>query len=107
MKIMRSIFERVNWRDLIPDSSILINHAGGNVAAHSKKGDWLIIYITDSVEILVNNRYLSLVQQSQPVWINPATGKTIKASFHILKNGILFMPTKWTDSVLLLKNKKK
>jgi hypothetical protein len=107
MKIMSNIFQKISWWKLAPDSTILSNTGQDNVAARSKDDDWLIVYLSAPRTIEMNRKYLNLLNHSEITWINPETGKSLKAAFHASRDEISFTPPGWTDAVLLVRKTKK
>jgi hypothetical protein len=55
----------------------------------------------------MNRKYLNLLNHSEITWINPETGKSLKAAFHASRDEISFTPPGWTDAVLLVRKTKK
>jgi len=101
MQVMKTIFEHITWWDLVPDSTILINHTEGNVTAISAKKKWIITYLSKPQTIHVSKKYNTLLKNSTIVWIDPVTGQTMPAIRE--NNGMAFTPPNWTDAVLLIK----
>lgn len=124
--VLKRIFLGVaEWWDLVPDQSVLA--AGGktdgnvlNLAARHKDGKWILVYWggrdTSSIykrlraffagrsSISIHMERLAAGGQSDALWIDPRTGKTVPAG-HFSNIGVqaIAVPDEWEDAVLVLR----
>jgi hypothetical protein len=103
MQLLSELFKELDWWNLVPDPNTLVRAMPGNIAAHSKKNDWLIAYLSRPQLITVNRQFLPLVEHCKAFWINPETGKKTRAAFRKTQSGILFTPPSWKDALLLVR----
>jgi hypothetical protein len=103
MQVMRSVFTKVSWWNLVPDSNVFVQQTMGNVASTSTKKDWLLAYLSKPQKVLIQKQYAILIKNSKALWIDPATGNSIIAKPDFEKEGIAFIPPHWTDALLLIK----
>jgi hypothetical protein len=103
MKIVRDIFESVDWWNLVPDQTILAGSVKGNAAARSANGDWIIVYITgkDAVTLKLGKIDAKLVKSYR---IDPLTGaKTEWGTINTSATTAFLLPDDWEDAVLIFK----
>lgn len=107
MKILKNIFQKITWWNLVPDTTILENSSKENVAAHSSGNDWLIAYLSKPGKIFITGKWIDLFNHSKAVWVNPENGEELKAEYKI-NNGRISAepPARWVDAVLLVKQAK-
>ena len=103
MKIVRDIFESVDWWNLVPDQSIFIKESDGNASARSSKGDWVIVYITgkDPVKLKLDK----IKSRSATCFsIDPRSGaKTEFGNFNTAAINTFTLPDGWEDVILIFK----
>jgi len=103
MKALRSIFESVDWWNLIPDQSIFVDGIKGNAAARSANGDWILAYLTSNASVTLRLDNIS-ASSVTGCWIDPLTGaKKDIGTFRTSGTNIFSLPDGWKDGVLLFK----
>jgi hypothetical protein len=105
MKVMGDFFRSVNWSKMIPEQSVLVNPAKGDVASISTDKDFAVVYITNKKPFSVQLNKLKH-KEITGWWIDPVTGNKTKAGdFNIDKIYAFGLPQGWQDGLLLFKTK--
>jgi len=103
MKIMGDIFRSLEWWKLVPDESVFVDSANGNVTARSKDGDWIITYLTNMYPVTLKLNTITALKKVTAWWISPVTGKRKKIGTYDTSGNQIFLPPKnWRDAVLLI-----
>ncbi len=103
MKIVRDVFESVDWWNLVPDQSILKDGSKGNASARSVTGDWIIIYITGTDPVSLNWDRIK-ASSVKGYRIDPRDGtRTELGSFGTSASDIFTLPEGWEDEILVFK----
>jgi hypothetical protein len=105
MKVLGDLFRSIDWWKLLPDPSLVLNGAKGDVAARSASGDWILAYLTGPAPVTIN---LGGITAPGPVtgwWIDPLNGiRTRIGTFPSHGSRAFAPPGGWEDAILLLKN---
>ncbi|MEP7110866.1 MAG: DUF4038 domain-containing protein [Ferruginibacter sp.] len=102
MKIMGDIFRSVEWWKLVPDQSVLVEIANGNVAARSGDRDWIIVYLTSMKPVTLKLNTITALNKVTAWWIDPISGKKEKIGKYNVSGNQAFFPPKNLQDVILL-----
>ena len=107
MAILKNLLVSEMWEDLIPDQSIFTSGAGAglhqNVAARSKGGKSIMVYLSGAATFQIDMSKLTALSKVTARWVNPETG--VETTIGTLPNSgtrRFTTPTSMTDAVLLL-----
>jgi hypothetical protein len=101
IKVMGDLFRSIAWWKFVPDSSIFLNPAGGNTAAHSADGDWILAYLTGGAAVTVNIDRITASNEAAAWWIDPLTGTRMRIGTFATSGTETFIPPDgWEDAVL-------
>jgi hypothetical protein len=108
MTVVRDIFSRVPWWDLVPDQSIITKGVSEgdtiNAAARSGKGDWIMVYASTPCTITLDTRSLTAGRGYTATWLDPRDGSAREETEHAGGRPASFTcPAGIEDGVLLLK----
>lgn len=103
MKIVKDVFESVDWWNLVPDQAILTGGVKRNAAARSANGDWIMVYITGNEPESI--KFDKINAPSVKVYrINPQTGaKTDLGAVNTSAAYTFSLPEGWEDAILIFK----
>jgi len=111
MGILKNLFTSLNWWDLVPDQSLIVNQQEHgkifNVSSRSIFNDWAIVYLDKATTVSIDLKKLIASDKIDAVWFNPATGT--RKSIATFTNTIVqefITPDEWEDAVLLLVKQK-
>ncbi|MEO8475194.1 MAG: DUF4038 domain-containing protein [Chryseolinea sp.] len=105
MKIMGDFFRSINWTKMVPEQSVLVNPAKGDVASISTDKDFAIVYITNQKPFSVQLNKLKS-KEITGWWIDPVTGnKTKSGDYSVDKVYAFGLPQGWKDGLMLFKPK--
>jgi hypothetical protein len=103
MKIVRDVFESVDWWNLVPDQSIIIRGTKGNAAARSSKGDWIMVYLTTRGPVQLKLDKIKS-RATTGFSIDPRSGaKTEFGAFNTATIYTFSLPDGWEDAILIFK----
>jgi hypothetical protein len=105
MKIMGDFFRSIDWTKMVPEQSILVNPAKGDVASISTDKDFAVAYITNKKPFSVQLNKLKS-KEITGWWIDPVTGDKTKAGDY--NSGKIYafgLPQGWQDGLMLFKSK--
>jgi hypothetical protein len=103
MKVMGDIFRSVEWWKLLPDNSVLVDTAIGNVAARSKDKDWIFVYLTNMKPVTVKLKAITGLKRITAWWIDPVSGVRKKIGVYNTSKNKVFSPSgNWKDAILLI-----
>jgi hypothetical protein len=110
LSVFRTIFGSLEWWNLIPDQSIIINGIGGgdslNVAMRSSGNDTMIVYCSES-SLTIDLKIFDVDESIVADWIDPKTGKRNNIGiFSNISTKTLSTPEGWEDALLLLQVEK-
>jgi hypothetical protein len=111
LSVFRTIFGSLEWWNLIPDQSIIINGIGGgdslNVAMRSSGNDTMIVYCSESSSLTIDLKIFDVDESIVADWIDPKTGKRNNIGiFSNISTKTLSTPEGWEDALLLLQVEK-
>lgn len=107
MGILKDIFTAQKWWELVPDQSVFVGQENRNstvnLAARSRFGDWIIVYLSSQVSFAINMKKMVARDLVDACWIDPVTGKQTRIGrFSNTGTQSFTTPPGWEDAVLLL-----
>lgn len=104
MKILRDLFESLDWWSLVPDRELLARSAGETVAARSSNRTWILVYFPARKAVDVKLEGANARGSVSATWLNPATGEKVEGEKRRASETATFTPPEgWEDAVLLLR----
>ena len=108
MKVMGDLFRSISWWKLVPDPSVLSNPAGGNAAARSADGDWILAYLTGGGAVTVNMDRITASNKASACWIDPPTASRTRIGTFGTSGPETFSPPQGRqDAVLFIEKEPK
>jgi hypothetical protein len=106
MGILKKIFTGLQWWELVPDQSILVNNSNTNfsqnLSARSHRGDWAMAYLGDPTTVSINMSKITTHGSVNAIWVDPRSGEQIKIGSYLNEGTQTFStPTGWEDAVLI------
>jgi len=103
LKVLGSVFRSIEWWKLVPDQTVLVNGAKGDVAARSEEGDWIMAYLTGDSPVTLELRRITASASAAGWWIDPLTGaRTGIGPFSTSQDHTFEPPHGCQDAILLL-----
>lgn len=108
--VCRVFLESLEWWDLSPDQSNIIEGAGSgdslNVAMRSFNGNTIIVYLSNSTSVTIDLKEFKHTGSFMAIWIDPKTGEKYEiGDFINIESKTFSTPDGWEDALLLLQAK--
>lgn len=107
MAVLREIFTRRDWWNLLPDPSIFVSGAGEgmarNAAARAQTGGWLLAYLGSPAQVSIRLDLITTSGKARAAWIDPRSGMVETIGTYPAAGIREFTcPPGWEDALLLI-----
>jgi hypothetical protein len=103
IKVLGDVFRSLQWWELVPDQSIFAGEPGGNAAARSASGIWIMAYLSRSAPVTIQLDHVAGQGSAAAWWVDPTTGARTRVGVFPATGRQTFSPPQlWQDALLLI-----
>jgi hypothetical protein len=106
MKLLRDLFETLDWWRLVPDGSLVRGQPGEVAAARAADRGWALIYLPTSASVTIDMGAVNAEKSVEASWTDPASGAVQRAGLFPATDAHTFAPPAgWADALLVLRSR--